>query len=177
MTVLMTRRSCWSAAVAVVLLIGSLVLPTVSHAAAADALIDATSPLESGPLAGPNVAPPTAAEIASAHVLLPDSNRKVKVKTKDRAPGGLLEADISWSGKGPYSGKIYGTVQDLESDGYCVGAWVWNGSDLHPSISRHDACPSGDAESVYYSYKKKWRVLVDVCLVKSNRLYYCSDWK
>ena len=173
----MTRRTCWSAAVAAALLIGSLILPTVSHAAAADALVDVTSPLDSGPLAGPSVAAPTAAEIASARVLLPNSSRKVKVKTKDRAPGGLLEADISWSGKGPYSGKIYGTVQDLESDGYCVGAWVWNGSDLHPAIFHHYACPAGEAESVYYSYKKKWRVLVDVCLEKKNHLYYCSDWK
>jgi hypothetical protein len=123
------------------------------------------------------VGPPTAAQIASAHDLLPDSNRKVKVKTKDRAPGGLLEADISWSGKGPYSGKIYGTIQDLESDGYCVGAWVWKGDGVHPSIFHDYACPSGDAESVYYSYNKKWRVLVDVCLEKKNRLSYCSDWK
>jgi hypothetical protein len=122
--------------------------------------------------------PPTAAQIAAARDPRPLASRKVKVKTRDRRPGGLLEADISWSGRGPYSGKIYGSVQDLEADGYCVGAWAFTGAKYDASITgaRH-ACPEGDAIPVYYSYKKRWRVLVEVCLEKANRLYYCSGWR
>ena len=99
------------------------------------------------------------------------------VRTSDRAPGGYLEADVSWSGGGPYSGKVYGSVHDVESDGYCVGAWVWLGSGIHPRMTRYFACPKGEAQTAYYSYKNKWRVLVDVCLVKALTLHYCSDWK
>jgi hypothetical protein len=177
MTVSMIRRSCLLAA----LVIGSLVLPPFSHATerapAADAPLAAAS-LDSGPLIGPRIALPTAAEIASAYVLRPGNSRKVKVRTTDRAPGGLLEADITWSGRGPYSGKIYGSIQDVESDGYCVGAWVWKGGDgVHPSLSHDYACPAGTAVPAYYSYKKRWRVLVQVCLEKNNRTYYCSGWK
>jgi hypothetical protein len=132
------------------------------------------------PLVAPVPAPPTAAEIASAYKTQPiaSRSRKVKVKTTDRRPGGLLEADISWSGGGPYSGKVYGSVQDLEADGYCVGAWVFNGGDANPSLTggRH-ACPAGSIVPAYYSYKKRWRVLVQVCLEKSYHLYYCSGWK
>jgi hypothetical protein len=178
MTVSMTRGSCLSAAAA--LLLGSLVLAAFSQAAerapAADAPLG-TASLGSGPLIGPRVAPPTAAEIASAYVLRPGNSRKVKVRTTDRAPGGLLEADLTWSGRGPYSGKIYGSIQDVESDGYCVGAWVWKGDGVHPSLSHGYACPAGTAVPGYYSYKKRWRVLVEVCLVKNNRTYYCSGWK
>jgi hypothetical protein len=69
----------------------------------------------------PRVAAPIASEIASAYVARPGRSRKVKVRTTDRAPGGLLEADITWSGPGPYSGKVYGSIQDVEADGYCSG--------------------------------------------------------
>jgi hypothetical protein len=158
MTVSMTRGSCLSAAAALV--IGSLVVPAFSQAErapAADVPFGAAS-LGSGPLIGPRVAPPTAAEIASAYVLRPGNSRKVKVRTTDRAHGGLLEADITWSGRGPYSGKIYGSIQDVETDGYCVGAWVWKGDGVHPSLSHGYACPAGTAVPAYYSYKKRWRV-------------------
>jgi hypothetical protein len=165
MTVSMIRGCCSAA-----LLIASLMLPATARA-------DDFRGLDAGPLIGPRVTAPTAAEIASATLLRPGSSRKVKVKTADRAPGGLLEADISWSGPGPYSGKIYGSIQDLEADGYCVGAWVWKGDGVHPSLSKGFACPAGEVEPAYYSYKKRWRVLVDVCLVKDNRISYCSGWK
>jgi hypothetical protein len=167
MTASMTTRSRVAALTA--LLAGSL-LAASSHAA--ERAGAPRSPME------PRVAPPTAAEIASAYVARPGRSRKVKVRTTDRAPGGLLEADITWSGPGPYSGKIYGSIQDVEADGYCVGAWVWRGGDgVHPSLSDRYACPAGTAEPAYYSYKKRWRVLVQVCLVKHNRTYYCSGWK
>jgi hypothetical protein len=171
---LSTSRGTFSWLAAAVL-IGCLVLPAFSAAAerapSADALFSA------GPVFGPRVAPPTATEIAAAHVLRPGNSRKVKVRTRDRRPGGLLEADITWSGRGPYSGKVYGSIQDVESDGYCVGAWVWQGNGVMPSLSRGYACPAGTAVPAYYSYKKRWRVLVEVCLVKHNRSYYCSGWK
>jgi hypothetical protein len=48
---------------------------------------------------------------------------------------------------------------------------------VHPSLSHGYACPAGTAVPAYYSYKKRWRVLVEVCLVKNNRTYYCSGWK
>jgi hypothetical protein len=171
MTVSLRRGSRLPAAAA--LLIGSLVLAASSKAAAPAAA--GALQLGPAPLIGPRLAPPTAAEIASARAA---RSRKVKVRTTDRAPGGLLEADITWSGRGPYSGKVYGSIQDLEADGYCVGAWVWNGDDANPSLSRgRYACPAGTAVPAYYSYKKRWRVLVQVCLEKRNRLYYCSGWK
>jgi hypothetical protein len=176
MTVSMLRRSCSSAAAVAALVIGCLVLPAFSQAAELAPAADAR--LGPGPLIGPRVAAPTAAEIAAAYVLRPGNSRKVKVRTTDRAPGGLLEADITWSGRGPYSGRVYGSIQDVESDGYCVGAWVWRGGDgVHPSLSHGYACPAGTAVPAYYSYKKRWRVLVEVCLVKHNRSYYCSGWK
>jgi hypothetical protein len=171
MTISLRRGSRLLAAAA--LLIGSLLLAASSKAAAPAAA--GAAQLGPAPLIGPRLAPPTAAEIASAPAA---RSRKVKVKTTDRSPGGLLEADITWSGRGPYSGKIYGSIQDLESDGYCVGAWVWNGGDANPSLNHgRYACPAGTAVPAYYSYKKRWRVLVQVCLEKRNRLYYCSGWK
>jgi hypothetical protein len=166
------RKACVSVAGAAVLAACSLALPAASQAE------PITAPaLDRGPLLSPQPAPPTLAQIARARAMRPASNRKVVVRTTDRAPGGYLEADISWSGRGPYSGKVYGSIHDVESDGYCVGAWVWTSAGPHPSLSRHDACPKGEAQNAYYSYKRKWRVLVDVCLVRSWRLYYCSDWK
>jgi hypothetical protein len=150
---------------AAALLIGSLVVAAPSDAA----------PLGPAPLIGPRMpAPPTSAEIAAAA-----RSRKVKVKTTDRRPGGLLEVDVTWSGKGPYSGKVYGSFQDLEADGYCVTAYAWRGDGVEPFLNpdgKH-ACPAGTAVPAYYSYKKRWRVLVRVCLEKHNRLYYCSAWK
>src|SRR4051812_48819652 len=84
------------------LLIGALVLAASSSAAEPASWAPQLSP---APSTVPRPAPPTAAEIASAHDPRVTASRKVKVKTSDRAPGGLLEADISWSGRGPYSGK------------------------------------------------------------------------
>jgi hypothetical protein len=158
------------------LLIGALVLAASSSAA--EPASSWAPQLGPAPSIAPRPAPPTAAEIASAYDPRVAASRKVKVKTSDRAPGGLLEVDISWSGRGPYSGKVYGSVQDLEADGYCVGAWVFNGGDANPSLTgaRH-ACPAGSVVPAYYSYKKRWRVLVQVCLEKGYRLYYCSGWK
>lgn len=157
------------------LAIASLVLAAPSGAA------EPATQLGPAPLIGPRApAPPTAAEIASAYEARAAArSRKVKVKTTDRRPGGLLEADLTWSGPGPFSGKIYGSVQDLEADGYCVGAWAFVGNTTgDPSItSARHACPAGSAVPVYYSYKKRWRVLVKVCLEKGYRLYYCSGWK
>jgi hypothetical protein len=150
---------------AAALLIGSLVVAAPSGA----------TPLGPAPLISPRMpAPPTSAEIAAA-----TRSRKVKVKTTDRRPGGLLEVDVTWSGKGPYSGKVYGSFQDLEADGYCVTAYAWRGDGVEPFLNpdgKH-ACPAGTAVPAYYSYKKRWRVLVRVCLEKHNRLHYCSGWK
>jgi hypothetical protein len=166
------RNACGSLMGAAVLAVSLLALPAVSQADPLSAPV-----LDRGPLLSPQPAPPTAAQIARAPVMRPDSDRKVFVRTTDRAPGGYLEADVSWSGSGPYSGKVYGSAHDTESDGYCVGAWVWLGSGIHPRMVRHFACPKGEAQTAYYSYIKKWRVLVDVCLVKAWTLHYCSDWK
>jgi hypothetical protein len=133
------------------------------------------------PLVAPVPAPPTAAEIASAYEAQPTASRsrKVTVKTTDRRPGGLLEVDVTWSGKGPYSGKVYGSIQDLEADGYCVGGWVWRGDGVYPYLNPDGkyACPAGTAVPACYSYRKRWRVLVKACLVKRGRSYYCSGWK
>ena len=142
------------------LLIGSLGLAASSRAA--EPATAGAAQLGPAPLIDPHVA----------------ASRKVKVRTTDRRPGGLLEVDISWAGRGPYSGKIYGSVQDLEADGYCVGAWVFTGAKYNASITgARSACPAGAAIPAYYSYKKRWRVLVQVCLEKHNYLYYCSGWK
>ena len=166
------RNACASAAGTAAIAVCLLALPAASQAATPLTL----PTLDRGPLLSPQPAPPTAAQIANASVLRPNRNRKVFVRTTDRAPGGYLEADISWSGRGPYSGRVYGSVHDVEADGYCVGAWMWTDGavrSLHPG----QACPKGDARSVYRSYKKKWRVLVRVCLEDRYYLRYCSAWK
>jgi hypothetical protein len=157
------------------LAIASLVLAAPSGAS------EPATQLGPAPLIGPRApAPPTAAEIASAdEARAAVHSRKVKARTTDRRPGGLLEADVTWSGKGPYSGKVYGSFQDLEADGYCVAAYAWRGDGVEPFLNpdgKH-ACPAGTAVPAYYSYRKRWRVLVRVCLEKHDRLYYCSDWK
>lgn len=175
MSVSKIRKACLSVAGAAVLMAAALVLPSASRAA--DAPLPAAF-LTPGHAFAPHVAPPTASQIAGARLLRAGHSRKVKVKTSDRAPGGLLEADVTWSGSGPYHGKVYGSIQDREADGYCVGAWVFNGtSGVYPSLSQEYACPKGEIQSAHYSYKKRWRVLVEVCLVKHNVSYYCSDWK
>ncbi len=101
--------------------------------------------------------------------------RKVKIKTTDRRPGGQLEADITWSGKGPFRARIFGTVQDLEPDGHCVVAYVWG--DGASRLLPERACPSGDAGLVKYTFRRVWRALVKVCLVSPNEgTRYCSAW-
>ena len=105
----------------------------------------------------------------------PHAARKVIVKTTDRRPGGRLEVDVTWSGRGPYSGRVFGSVQDLEADGYCVRMWVWQdgrSQGLNPK-----ACPADDTEFVHFSFRRKWRVLVRVCLESRTQRLYCSAWR
>jgi hypothetical protein len=122
-------------------------------------------------------APPTLAQITAAALARPLGSRKVKVKTRDRDPGGLLEVDVAWSGKGPFKGTVFGSLTDLEPDGYCVGAFVWLDGATH-LLHRSLACPAGETRPARYSYRKTWRALVQVCLVKPYvGTYFCSRWK
>ena len=123
-------------------------------------------------------AAPTAEEIAAVGDVSALGSRNVKVRTTDGNPGGELEATITWSGSGPYKGRINGSFQDREADGYCVGAWVWyDGATRHLNPKGQNACPKNVAKPARFGYSKKWRVLVKVCLVKDNNAYHCSDWK
>jgi hypothetical protein len=160
------RRIAWLAAGIAVLAVSLITTPTTSSAA------------ERTTTAAP--APPTAREFAAVKASA-SGFRRVVVKTTDRRPGGKLEADIIWWGKGPFNGRIYGSVQDLEADGYCVAAWAWaDGFAPIINVDRKIACPAGNAASVNFTFRKTWRVLVKVCLVKAyhTALYssYCSRW-
>jgi hypothetical protein len=152
------------------LLIGSLVVAAPSGAA----------PLGLAPLIGPRApAPPTPAEIASAYeARAATRSRKVKAMTTDRRPGGLLEVDITVGEgalqrqglrlvPGPRGGRLLRhRVRVAGRRGRAV-----------PQPGRQACLPAGTAVPAYYSYKKRWRVLVRVCLEKHNRPYYCSGWK
>jgi hypothetical protein len=161
------RRIAWLVAGVVALTVPLIMAPTASSAAGRTATV---AP-----------APPTARVLAAANVSASGS-RRVVVRTTDRRPGGKLEADITWWGKGPFNGRVYGSVQDVEADGFCVVAEAWaaghrytiNVPDKH---GKWLACPAGDAKSVYFRFTKTWRVLVRVCLWKKGYLYYCSPWK
>jgi hypothetical protein len=121
---------------------------------------------------------PTAEEQATTDGVRSLGSRKVKIRTSDSDPGGLLEVDITWSGRGPYKGKVYGSVQDLEPDGHCVTSFAWIDG-LRRKLNAKDACPRGDAQLARAAYARANRVLVRVCL-RNNQdhlLYYCSGWK
>lgn len=112
---------------------------------------------------------------ASADDVSAMGSRNVKVRTTDSKPGGELAATITWSGSGPYNGKVDGWFQDLEGDGYCVRAWGWfDGAKRR--LNKADACPRGDAKRALFTYRNKKRVLVQVCLVKDGEQKHCSPW-
>jgi hypothetical protein len=158
-------------------LMGSMLLATSSRA---DVLGSARTTMD-------QLTPPTRAQIAAAGLALPFGSRKVKVRTTDGAfladPGGLLEVDITWSGRGPYKGNIFGSVHDIDADGWCVRGFAWLDGDAE-RITRGDACPEGDAKRAQYGFSSTWRVLVRVCLVKVSKagrlrrtqFSSCSRW-
>jgi hypothetical protein len=136
--------------------------PAAAAGPARTGVVGTWAPAMPAPLAAPGVVPLAA--------------RKVNVKTTDRRPGGLLEADVTWSGKGPFRGRMFGTVQDLEPDGYCVIAYVW--ADGMSRLLPDRACPSGDAAGISYRFRRAWRVLVRVCLYSASKgARYCSSWR
>jgi hypothetical protein len=104
-------------------------------ACAGAALAAAVAVLAMASFAGAAAAPSGAAAAANplaatnsarlAGDLRPAAGRKVKIKTTDRRPGGLMDADVTWSGRGPFRTKVFGTIQDVEPDGHCVLAYVW----------------------------------------------------
>ena len=112
---------------------------------------------------------------ASADDVSAMGSRNVKVKTTDSNPGGVLAATITWTGPGPYNGKVDGWFEDLEADGYCVRAWVWYDG-TQSLLNKDDACPKGIAQPARFTYHNKRRVLVRVCLVKDGEQKHCSPW-
>jgi hypothetical protein len=161
------RRIAWLAAGIVALTVPLVMAPTASSAAGRTV---AVAP-----------APPTAREFAAANVSA-SGFRRVVVKTTDRLPGGVLGANITWWGKGPFNGHVHGSVYDVEADGFCVVGYAWADGGLHLlNVGGKLACPSGDPfrnnVAAKYVFWKKWRVLVAVCLWKKGYVYYCSPWK
>jgi hypothetical protein len=109
----------------------------------------------------------------------PQGYGHIEVKTTDRRPGGYAKVDLTWSGRGLYSGHISGVVQDVEKDGFCVMAYAWEGSGPPVPLNLL-ACPAAsatDTRGINHSFTKKRGVWVRVCLVgKKGDLHYCSRW-
>ncbi len=163
------RRIAWLAAGIAALVVPLIMAPTTASAA--------------GRTTTAAPAPPTAHELAAAHASA-SGHRRIVVKTTDRRPGGKLEVDLDWWGRGPYQGRIFGSVQDLEADGFCVMAYAWEEGHGRLILNAHRqwACPAPDIKGVNFTFKNTWRVLVQVCLAKIDKYHirydkYCSPWK
>jgi hypothetical protein len=155
----------------------SLIGATIIVAAFVSAPPAAAEPAAKG-ITEDQLSAPTKEEQATMDGVRTLGSRKVKIRTSDSDPGGLLEVDVTWSGRGPYKGKVYGSVQDLEPDGHCVTSFAWIDG-LRRKLNAKDACPRGDAQLARAAYARANRVLVRVCL-RNNQdhlLYYCSGWK
>jgi hypothetical protein len=148
-------------------------------AAAAVLMVASTAGAAAPAAPAPAVAGNPLAATSSAQLagdLRPLAARKVKIKTTDRRPGGLMDADVSWSGRGPFRTKVLGTIQDVEPDGHCVLAYVWG--DGASRLVGEPACPSGSVKGFRYTFKHRvWRALVRVCLTSPREgMRYCSPW-
>ncbi|MFE0106766.1 hypothetical protein [Streptomyces sp. NPDC059009] len=114
-------------------------------------------------------APASSADVAAG--------RNVTQKTSDASPGGYMSVRVTYSpdSHGGYKGTVKGHIEDLEGDGYCVVAQVWNDGEVW-DISDSPACPKGTAKTVTTAFTKTNTVLVRVCLLKRGYLYYCHQW-
>ncbi|MGH3587056.1 MAG: hypothetical protein ACRDQ0_12110 [Pseudonocardia sp.] len=108
--------------------------------------------------------PPTSREVAALAPAAVSGARHATASTD----GGRMEVTLTWTGTGPYRGRVFGSVTDTNADGQCAFVRIWKDGNIR--VIGDDACPEGETASVKGTYRGTWRALLSVCAED------CSDW-
>ncbi|MEV6849299.1 helix-turn-helix transcriptional regulator [Actinoplanes sp. NPDC051411] len=102
-------------------------------------------------------------------------SRRLSIVTADSTRNGWLEVTLDWQGKGPYHGRIYGSVHVRDQDGLCAQAYAWYDGTVK-AIGQ--ACGRTAGGAVSGDFRHTWRALVEVCLRYGSAQdpQWCSAW-